>query len=62
MGKYNQKACPYTEKEREQSFSSDPKRKGERSKAGHCPFQIDGTAPVNFFFFHFSDLGMKCYF
>ena len=38
MGKCNQKACPYTEKEREQSFSSDPKRKGERSKAGHCPF------------------------
>ena len=24
--------------------------------------QIDGTALVIFFFFHFSDLGMKCYF
>ena len=35
MGKYIQKACPYTKKEREQSFSSDPKRKGERSKVGH---------------------------
>ena len=30
---------------------------------GHEPAtQIDGTTLVNFLFFHFSNLGMKCYF
>ena len=37
--------------------------KQRKKLLGHVPAtQIDGTAPVNFFFFHFSNLGMKCYF
>ena len=37
--------------------------KQRKKLLGHVPAtQIDGTESVNFFFFHFSNLGMKCYF